>query len=200
MKGYTSKQKIEDYLLVTIDSSFDDQVDRWIEAAEEIIDQETGKDFMPQEDEAEPSERVFDGELARNLYVGPFTGDAEVAWDGSEDPIAETAFQALPANAEVKHTIRLKALRFPRGYGNVRVTATWGLPQVPADIELAATVLASAMLTASGAEAFQGGEVQSMTVGRYTVQYRSAGDAGAKVGSGLLSVEGILRRNKRFSF
>ena len=58
MKGYTSKTAIENYLLESIDSSFNTQIENWIESIEKYIDNYTGRNFKA---DTEASERKFDG-------------------------------------------------------------------------------------------------------------------------------------------
>jgi hypothetical protein len=198
MKGYTSQQEIENYLLVEIDESFEPQVERWIEVAETVIDQETGRDFALSGD---PETRVFDGDGSDTLEIGAATAVTAVSLYLGSGPIDADQYVLYPANGGTFTRIVLRHLKFPKGTQNISVTGTFGIETLPADIKFAATVLAAAPLTASQNSASdETGEVQSMSIGRYSVTYRSRSPQWAKLQGDLLSVQAILDRNRRYAF
>jgi hypothetical protein len=198
MKGYTTKEAIENYFLIDIDESFDTQIDDWIEASENIIDQETGRDFTPA-DADESTERLYDGDGTDILLIGGAIGGISVKLSPDSDPLDEDQYYLYPANKPVKRSIVLKYLKFPKGMQNIVVEAAYGEASLPADIKLAATILAGAMVSASKASG-EDGEVQSTSIGRYSVTYRAKSPTWQALPAGLVSVQDILDRNRRYAF
>jgi hypothetical protein len=162
MKNYTDIQTIENYLLQGIDLGFEPQVEAWIEAMENQIDKETGRNFVA---DAAASERLFDGDGDREIFIDDCVEIEKVEVDG-----AEVDYFAYPANETPKIKIAMEYRRFTRGRQNVAVTAKWGYSAaVPADIKFACTVLVAGIIN-EGANSE--GEVGSITMGRYNVVYR----------------------------
>lgn len=200
-KGYTTRQQVENYLLITVDESFHEQVDTWIAQAETMIETITGRTFIT---DATESARLFDGLGARWLAIDDAVAISKIeilAADGTvEDTIENESgkdkrFYTYPCNG--REPIRSIELgqgwlgSFSRGQQNIRITGRWGSTTgVPADIMFAATVLAAGIVKV-GADAE--GEVQSMTIGRYTVTYRTQDQM-----NDLKIAEATLARYKRY--
>lgn len=171
-KGYTNRTEVENYLLITIDESFHDQVDRWIGEVELYIDRMTERNFVADES---PSEKLFDGDGSNNLILGDFLGIDDVSIDGDTitdpDSDAEQPYLLYPANTTPKTKLVLRASRFPAGLQNISVTGTWGYSaECPVDITTVATVLVAGIINYSNNSE---GEVQSESIGRYTVTYKT---------------------------
>lgn len=200
-KGYTTRQQIENYLLIDVDASFYDQVDSWIEQAELIIDSTTGRTFKADTTE---STRVFDGNGCRTLHIDDAVSVSKIEMLDTDGTVLDTLqntsgqvkqFYTYPAN--VREPIRRIELgdgalgSFTRGQQNIRITAKWGSTTgVPADIMFAATVLAAGIVR-TGADAE--GEVQSMTIGRYSVTYKTQDQQ-----NDLAIANATLQRYKRY--
>jgi len=166
-KGYTSRQEVENYLLLNIDSSFHDQVDRWIAEVEKYIEQVTGRVFVA---DSEDSEKLYDGNDLASIIVDDFVEVTKVEIDDSE--IASTGYITYPANEIPKTRIKYKDGIFPVGDQNIKVTAKWGYSvAVPDDIKMAATSLVSGIVRFN--KDAQNGEKKSMTIGRFSVTYGS---------------------------
>ncbi len=196
MLGYTDKAKIESYLLIEIDDSFDEQIDRWIEAAETNINETTGRVFIADENS---SERIYDikntdansiGQYLsspKNLYVHDFIGTTKLTID--DEVIDEGDYYVYPANENPKTRINYPD-GFSEGKQNIKVEAKWGYSEeVPADIEFAATVLVAGIIQHSLSHE---GEVASITMGRYSVNYKDE-----KQMKDFESVKEILKRYKK---
>lgn len=191
-KGYTTKESIENYLLIEIDESFDAQIDEWIEAVEEHIDHETNRDFTPVTGETTATDRQFDGDGTSELFIDPTTDIDEVRFGETSDPIDVAQYVASPYRDTTKNKITLRNLRFPKGLQNIYVKAKWGYEAVPKDIKLAATVLVAGIIN----NAWQSeGEVQSMTIGRYSVTYKTKEQL-----DDFKKVSDILAYNKSYTF
>lgn len=191
-KGYTTKEAIENYLLIDIDASFDDQVDEWIETVEEYIDHETNKDFAPVAETPVFEDRTFDGDGTNTMDIDPCTEVEEVRFSETGDPIDADQYVLYPVRKDTTDKIKMKYLRFPIGDQNIYVSAKWGYAAVPKDIKFAATVLVAGIIN----NAWQSeGEVASMTIGRYSVTYKTKSQV-----DDFNKIEEILAYNKRYSF
>lgn len=192
LKNYTTKEAIENYLLIEIDPSFDDQIDEWIESMEEYIDNETSRDFGVADAMAVSSDRTFDGDASQTLEIDPAITIDEVRFSETGDPIDSAQYTLYPIRKATTNKIFLKNLYFPRGNQNIYIKGNWGYESVPKDIKLAATVLVAGIInTAWQSE----GEVASMTIGRYSVSYKTKQQV-----DDLNKVEEILQFNKRYTF
>lgn len=191
-KGYTDKTAIQNYLLINIDPQFDDQVDEWIEGVEEYIDSVTNRDFSPAVEDAETEDRTFSGDGTRTLTIDPNIEVEEVRFSVDGDPIDSDNYVTLPTRKPTITKLQLRAMNFPKGLENIYVKANWGYSKVPMDIKLAATVLVSGIIN----NAWQSeGEVQSMTVGRYSVTYKTKSQV-----DDFNKIEDILLLNKQYAF
>lgn len=192
LKGYTDKTAIENYLLITIDASFDTQIDEWIESVEQYIDHETNRDFSVVEDDAIAEDRTFDGDRSNSITIDPTTEITEVRFSETGDPIDQDQYVLYPIRNPTTNKIVLRNLLFPRGIQNIYVKAKWGYASVPMDIKLAATVLVAGIINNA---AQSEGEVQSMTIGRYSVTYKTKEQV-----DDFNKVSEILAYNKFYTF
>lgn len=103
-KGYTTIAKLENYLLIDIDSSFHDQVDEWIEEVEAYIDLKTGRNFVADAEEsgedAGASTRRFDGDGTSKQIIDDCVAVTEVKLSADDDPLEVEDFVLYPANAQ----------------------------------------------------------------------------------------------------
>lgn len=203
MKGYTSKTRVENYLLIDIDAGFDSQITDWIDEVEAYIDQVTGRNFVADPEEsggdAGASVRRFDGDGTEKLLIDDCVAVTEVKLSDDSDPLEVEEFVLYPANAQalsrpVPYTmIRMIAGVFP-SYPpqGISVKARWGYSEeVPADIRTVATVLLAGIINYSwNAD----GEVQSETIGRYSVTYKTD-----KQWKDFERVQGILESYQKYS-
>ncbi len=168
MKGYTSVEEIENYLLITIEDWFIPQIETWIEAIEAYIDKTTGRNFKAKLTTGDDfASRFYDGDSTRTLIIDDCTVVNEVTVD--ETVIDSEEILSYPANRTPKTKLLLKTSRFSRGNQNIEVNGRWGFSDdVPADITFAATVLVAGIVNYGNDSE---GEVKSMTIGRYTVSY-----------------------------
>ena len=173
MKGYTNKTEIENYLLISIDASFDDQVTRWIEDVEAYIDNLTGRSFIA---ESTASAKYYDGDNTTTLLIDDCVAITEVKIS-TDAPLSKGVtgvdddYYIYPNNILPKTKIKLVNGSFPSWSPQaIKVTAKWGYSvAVPGDIRHVATVLAAGIINYSlNAD----GEVKSMSIGRYTVTYK----------------------------
>lgn len=205
MKGYTSEEKIENYILQDIDATFSTQIEGWIESVENIIDQITGRNFIA---DTVATARLYDGdgdgdrtlliddcvsvtkvEVGNDSYGSTFT---EIESSGSDRYFLE------PTNYSVKEipitSVILNSRMWAEGKQNNQITAKWGYSAaVPSDIEFAATVLVAGILN----QQRQGGdEIKSEKIGNFSVAYNS--DNGQNSFADFANAMKILDRYKKF--
>jgi hypothetical protein len=170
LKGYTTRQQIENYLLITVDASFYTQVNSWIEQIEKYIDQTTGRNFIA---DTVASRKYYDGDGTNELLTDDFIELTKLEIDEVEidDESGLYANYILyPLNTECKNKIKLRYDNFTKEMQNIYVTAKWGYSAaVPADIMIAATVFVAGILNYSCP---QKGNLKSLTVGQYSVTYK----------------------------
>lgn len=192
-KGYTTKEAVENYLQITIDDAFDEQIDEWIETVEEYIDSVTDRDFTPYDGSAAASQRTFDGAGDRTLVIDPCTQVTAVRFSESGTAIDADQYVTTPIRKDTITGLKMKYLNLPCGIQNIYVTAKWGFKDVPKQIKMVATMLVGGIIN----ESWQSeGEVQSVTLGRYQVTYKSVADEAAKHPE----VDEMLQHLKRYTF
>ena len=149
LKGYTTKQKIENYMLTEIDVSFDTQIDEWIESIENYIEQSTGRIFIIDDESPEvDTTKTFDGDRENTLLIDDCVSVSEVKIDDSV--IDDEDYYLYPANSLPKTKIKLANTVFSKGNQNIEITGQWGYSfDVPKDIEFATTVLVAGIINNS---------------------------------------------------
>jgi hypothetical protein len=154
-KGYTTKEKIENYLLTEIDASFDTQVNDWIVAMENYIDKITGRSFKA---DTVNSDRYFNGNGKREIWIDECISINTVnVYDVDGDLIytfvKDTDYVVYPYNALPIRKLILKSTcygHFTSGTKNVIINAKWGnTAAVPEPITLAATILVGGIINFS---------------------------------------------------
>lgn len=167
VKGYTSKQALENYTLQTIDTSFDTQINSWIESIEGFIGRYTGRIFIA---DTTASEKTYDGEGGSEQKFDEFISLTKVEiGEDTKTEITSDNYRIYPNNEERKNKIQLKENYFTKGYQNVTITAKWGYSiACPAELTLAATTLLAGVINYSNNAK---GKIRSESIGRYTVAY-----------------------------
>lgn len=188
-KGYTDVNKIQNYMLITIEPWFLTQIDDWIETVENYIDRKTGRSFVPP---AAASARYFDGNGSREMRFDEASEITEVMID--DVVILPAVYVTKPYNTVPIKSILLDEDVFAVGEKNIKITAKWG-QALPKEIEFAATVLMAGIINYARSDE-GAGEIQSMTVGRYSVTYAT----GSKQEGDAMEVENILKGYKRYHF
>lgn len=182
VKGYTTIENIENYLLITIDASFQTQVGTtWLETVENIIDKTTGRNFIADSSNSEKTyeiNKIREVSIAgtipsvRDLITDEFVSFHQLTLD--TNIIASSKLLIYPMNTTPKNRIRTTdagGVVFTKGEQNIVVSAKWGYSvAVPSDIQWVATVLLAGIITESWTSE---GEVSSVTLGRYTLTYKT---------------------------
>lgn len=184
-KFYTTKQDIENYLLITIDSSFDAQITAWIESVEAYIDRLTGRTFVPG---SAASAALLDGNGETALSIPDAKEITELKVGDTVIPSSD--YWTYKTGEDITRIV-LKSGYFSRGNQNVSVTAKWG-SALPADIKFAATVLVAGIVNNSLSHE---GEVSSVTIGRYSVSYKTKAEQ-----TDLSRVDEILKLHRKWTY
>jgi hypothetical protein len=195
-KAYTTRQAVENYLLITIDQSFYAQIETWIGEVEAHIDQETEQNFKA---DTVNSIKKYNGNGSNELLIDNCVSISSIvikATDGTiiyDDLVEGTDYFLEPANETPKNKITLYGYRFSRGMQNIEVNAKWGYSvDVPANIQFAAMVLLANIINASFTSE---GELQSLTAGKVTMTFKQQtkiDDYG--------KVENILESYKKYNY
>lgn len=179
MAKYTTEEKVENYILYDIDSSFSTQIDEWIEGVSKYIENYTGRVFIADTD---ASARSYDGNGRRDLIIDDCIEVTKVEWGTNQwgDSYVEISdtgtdrYYTLPTNNQARDVpIRKLGLRnrlWTPGHANHRITAKWGWSEnVPSDIEFVATVFTAGIINAKreGGK----GDVTSEKIGEYAITY-----------------------------
>lgn len=195
--SYTTKTAIENYLSITIDSSFDSQIEEWISSIEEYIDNYTGKHF-----EEVSETRYFDGNGEREIDIDEFLSITSLEiLEVSGDDVAHTLtegrendFITFPYNTSPKFRLILTTVSsvgaFYSGKGRIKVTATFSdSSTAPDDVKLAATMLVANIVE----KGLRGGKLSSESLGDYSVTFSELEELSDKV-----SVKKLLEPHKKW--
>lgn len=163
----TTIEKIEDYLLIDIDPSFEPKVQQYIDAVTAYIERYTGRKFTVDE---EASERVYSGDNSGELFIDDAVEVTAVKI--GDEALETTDFYLYPSNRLPKTRIVLPYRIFRTGNQNITVTAKWGYGEdIPADLSFAATVMVAGIINYQNSD---DKDVSSETIGRYSVTYKSS--------------------------
>lgn len=166
----TTKENVENYLLIDIDPSFDDQITEWIMAIEKYIANVTDRKIIA---DTIDTDYKYDGKGKDSLVIDDFISIASVQIGEDPDNLTDvtTDVRYYPSN-KVPFTKLVRPYGiFEKGYQNVIVSGKQGFcsgDAIPEDLVLAATVLVAGIINYSNSSQ---GEVQSETIGRYSVTY-----------------------------
>jgi hypothetical protein len=162
MKGYTTIEQIENYLLTDIDLGFYDQIEDWIAMAEDYIEKETGRVFVADET---ASVKLYDGNGEGVLFIDDAVEITSVKINGEE-----VKFYPYPVNKTPITKIAV-AGKFTKGKQNISVEARWGYSEtVPHSIRQVATILVAGMIEKGLSSK---GELRSVSLGQYSATFES---------------------------
>ncbi len=181
MREYTDKTQIENYLLVSIDSSFTTQISIWIQAVSAFIEKKTGRVFVA---DTVASERLYELNPENAISIGSYPASiTEMAIDDCIQvtgltidgvSIDSSSYLTYPANSLPIRRIKLtkdSGLIFTFDEQNIGVTAKWGYSStVTVDLQFAATILAAGIIQGHT----EGGPgLQSIAMGGYSLVYKN---------------------------
>lgn len=161
----TTIEKLESYLLITIDEDFKPRVEEFIDAVTAYIERYTGRTFTA---DTVATARMYDGNNSDQLFI-------DDAVEVTEVKIKDTVLDAddyvlYPSNRLPKTRIILPYKYFYVGNQNITVTAKWGYGEnIPDDLSFAATLLVADIINA--ADTNDSNTISSETIGRYSVSY-----------------------------
>ena len=181
---YTSKTAIQNYLLTNIADSFDTQIDEWIEAVDNFIDNYCNTSFEPT-----TAIKYYNGRGNKELVIDDLISLTTLNFlkgDGTtvDDTLTENDdFFLYPLNKTPKHKVVLAPegdyVVFPFGPRRVKITGSWGVSsEVPKDIKYIATKLVVSII-----EVGKAGEVKlkSEKIGDYAVTYDRIANSDTKI-------------------
>lgn len=141
---------------------FNTELQAMLDDATSVIDQEAHRIFRPYLSEI----RYFDGGARQHLVIDDLILASLVEIDGEE--VDSDLYEFWPYQQQYLDTARLlkdkpflqlryisEAATWPAGIRNIAITAAWGWPTVPRQIERACLVFASRFWNQMGDEVFQ---------------------------------------------
>lgn len=186
----TTIAKVEAYLKTDIPTAEEANIQSYIDAVTVFIERYTGRSFADPEDPDVATELIYDGNDGDEIFIDDAREITGVKI--GDDVFDATDYVIYPANRLPKTRIILPYRRFTRGNQNVTVTAKWGYGSIPADLSFAATVLVAGIINTQNSN---DREVQSETIGRYSVTYRT----GTTQASDFANAKEILKMYKRYA-
>ena len=171
---YTTKSRIQNFLMVNINDSFDDQINEWIDAVEAYIDNYCNRTF----EQESATSKLYDGSGTSELLIDDLLSLTKVETLDEDNEVDETIdstdeYWLYPANTTPKYRIRINTANapiavFPKGHQNIKVTGTFGQSEsVPEDIRLAATKLVAGIIAEKNLDI--AGEIKSEKLGEYQI-------------------------------
>lgn len=158
---YTDKTAVENYLIKTIDDSFDAQLTEWIEAMSLLIDSMANRTIFRET----PETFKYDGDGTRLILIKDCVDITAVTVDGID---LTSEIVKYPANKGYTSRIALPDRIFTKGMQNVSVTAIQAMNKVlPADIKTACTILVAGILNNQTLK----GQARTEQIGNYSVTY-----------------------------
>lgn len=182
---YTTEEKVEAYLMITIDPSRSDEVDNWISAVTQWIENYTGRTF-----ESSEQTKYYDGDGTRKLNIDPvitITTLQTLNTDGTVDATLTEGhandFLLYPLNDSPKYIIELvlsaSIASFPAGMRRVKITGDFGqTSSAPENVKLAATMLVGKIIK----EGIKGGESSSESLGDFSITYQKVDEVADSLG------------------
>lgn len=169
----TDKTALQNYLLTTIDASFDSQIAEWIRAVEAHMNKKTDRILIASDT---PAVYYYDvpTDCSGKLRIDEFVSISEVKDVDSDTVIAADEIYYYPSNAGYINRLDYPN-GFTRGVRKIKVTGIRGRytqGTLPDDLKFAATVLLAEIVNFGNTSV---GEVKSETIGRYGVTYATDG-------------------------
>ena len=196
---YTTVGAIEKYIMIDIATTQEAQVEEWINAAENYIDNYCNRPNGFLEDTTDVV-KYYDGNNKRELDIDDFTTLTSVLiledqGDDTEYSLAEGAeedYITFPYNTTPKYRLQMTKNSQPgiffSGKKRIKITGKFGFAtSVPADIKLAATILASKVVE----KGQRGGDVAEERLGDYTLTLNALNEAAIE-----MNIKQLLDRYK----
>lgn len=172
---YTTKEKVQNYLLINVDSSFDTQMESWIKGVSLLIENTTQRRFMVELDgDDEPIEetRYYDGDGSPEMIIDDAMTITELQIGDENGANFSTVTDHIKYPRTAPHRKIILRTGFNFGIQNIKVTGTFASFQTtPEDIEFVATVLVSGILNTTLKKIGK----KSERIGNYSVTYGDDG-------------------------
>ena len=195
---YTTKSRIQNFLLINIDDSFESQITEWISVVTAYINNYCGTEF----EQESATYKLYDGDGTDELMVDDlitltkvdildYNGDVLYTIDSATDE-----YHLYPANTTPKTMIKINRGGAPVGIflcgnQNIKVTGTFGYAAtVPEDIRFVATKLVASIIEEGNYDV--GAEIKSEKLGEYSITYQDI----EKIASDNLDIFKILDQHK----
>jgi hypothetical protein len=183
--SYTDKNQINDYLGIVLPSALETQLNKWITAVQQWIDNYVGFTF---EGGAVASHRYFDGSGDKELLIDTHFSISSISIfdeDGNDTIDLDLSYIIqYPINSVAKDRLVIISSnagisRWPNRKYCIDVEAIWGWYETaPEEIKLCATKLMASLLSVR----LKGGEAQSESLGDYSITYTDIDEKAKELG------------------
>ena len=179
--SYIVKSDIQNYMMITISATFDTVISNWISAAENYIENYTGRTFA----KTTGVSKLYDGDGTTELLINDLIaltkveildadGDVSYTIDDTTEyylyPSSTTPF-TRPYTSIVINRENAPIPIFLRGRQNIKVTGNFGYADdVPNDIKMVAVKIVSGFIEEKNLST--AGEVKKERLGEYDVTFQ----------------------------
>lgn len=189
----TDQDSIENYMLIDIDSSFEDQIESWILGAQQYMNKVTDRYLV-----ADTTAQIYkyDGTGLETMIIDDFV-DIDSVFDGEDDITEDVLF--YPANGTPKWRLESDDRIFTKGRQNITITGKRGFATQAdidtkySDLKFAATVLVAGIINYGYSGSVGDKEVVSESIGQYSVTY----EKGSTQVEDFNNVKSTLRQYRR---
>ena len=151
MAEYTTQSQIEDVLQRDLTTEETNIIEDIIESVSATINAYTGRNWVGIDEEAVEDIKLYDGNGQRELFIDDFISPIVLEFVDSltNESVESDNYLLYPLNTTWKNSIRMRNSTFPRGYGNIQITAKFNSGDVPVEVQLASATLCGLVISSS---------------------------------------------------
>lgn len=192
MSAYTDQAQTESYLQRELTEYEQESFDQVVEQVSDFINTYTSREWRDKdaEGDAEASQRIYDGNGQRELFVDDFGEITTLKILDSDGNVYETIssddFIAYPLRSSTKDSIYLRKRNFPYGRATVQLTATFASDGVPVGVQMVAAELVG-IFFAQGKSSSD--DFKKESIEGYTYELMSGAERSDKIQSALSKLD-----------
>ena len=192
MSAYTNQEKVEAYLDRDLTANEETLLDGVIAYISNVINGYTNRIWNDIDGDApEASEKIYDGNGKREVFVDDFTELTSVDLLDSNGDSYQTLsdvseFINYPLNSGVYESIHLRNYRIGNGAGRIKVTAVFTSGEAPDDIVMVATALVAKFMARRSVNA---GAFKKESIEGYSYEVMNGKDADEETKALLMSLD-----------
>lgn len=197
---YTSQNLIENYLQRSLTTNEAAYVAGAIPAVRKWIDRKLWTTFQ----QVDPETRYYDGKGTKYIAIDPCTDITVVQhvdpYNASTYVYLTFEYAAKPFNDTVKREVTVRGSNFPKGHGNIAITATFSqyVDGTPEDIQMVATTLVAGLINL-GIAAKYGGNIKREELEGHNIMYGTVQELFDQLSKANPLVSGVLELYREIS-